>query len=404
MEWIKKNMVFVVSCAVALVAIGAAGYYLSVQMAKYNAAGTDLASIDTAIGGLVTKNPHPGAGNVDNIKAAKDDIQRLEQFKKDLTGTFKSTPLGGVTEQAFKAELAETLAYIQKEGKRAGLTTHSNFALSFTAQKVSFRFASNSLPALRVQLADLREVTRILVDARVNTIEAYRRVAVSADDAGQNALEEDYIKNLKITTNEFTGAIMHPYEVVFRCFSEELGNVLEEISHSPYSIILKTVSVEPGTVRNIKPLFASAESVFGGSLPGGPPGARSPYGGGGPGGGGSPYGRGGPGGAGGKDSPYGGGGPGGTARGAARSDPRMSSVYGGAGGARPGGPAAPVPNGPPGTGPGPGQLVPAQPAGPEVILSEEPLKVTLGLAVIRMPEAQAVPATPAAKPTKPATN
>lgn len=388
MDWIKKNMVFVISCAVALVAIGAAGYYLSVQMAKYNAAGTDLASIDTRINELVTKNPHPGAGNIDNIKAAKADIQRLEQFKKDLTGTFKSTPLGGGTEQAFKAELAETLAYIQKEGKRAGLTTHSNFALSFTAQKVSFRFASNSLPALRVQLADLREVTRILVDSRVNTIEGYRRVAVSADDAGQNALEDDYIKNLKITTNEFTGAIMHPYEVVFRCFSEELGGVLEEISHSPYSIILKTVSVEPGTVRTFKPLYASAESVFGGAVPG-QPGARSPYGGGGaPGGGGSPYGA---------------GGPGGASRGGARSDPRMSSAYGGSS-ARPGGPAAPVPNGPPGTGPGPGQLVPAPPAGPEVILSEEPLKVTLGLAVIRMPEAQAAPATPAAKPTKPATN
>lgn len=389
MDWIKKNMVFVISCAVALVAIGAAGYYLSVQMAKYNAAGTDLASIDTTVNGLVTKNPHPGAGNIDNIKAAKDDIQRLEQFKKDLTGTFKSTPLGGGTEQAFKAELAETLAYIQKEGKRAGLTTHSNFALSFTAQKVSFRFASNSLPALRVQLADLREVTRILVDSRVNTIEAYRRVAVSADDAGQNSLEEDYIKNLKITTNEFTGAIVHPYEVVFRCFSEELGNVLEEISHSPYSIILKTVSVEPGTVRNFKPLYASAESVFGGGLAPGALGSKdSPYGGGRPGGGGSPYGA---------------GGPGGASRGGARSDPRMSSAYGGSS-ARPGGPAAPVPNGPPGTGPGPGQLVPAPPAGPEVILSEEPLKVTLGLAVIRMPEAQAAPATPAAKPTKPATN
>lgn len=400
MDWIKKNMVFVISCAVALVAIGAAGYYLSVQMAKYNAAGTDLASVDTTINGLVTKNPHPGAGNIDNIKAAKDDIQRLELFKKDLTGTFKSTPLGGLTEQAFKAELAETLAYIQKEGKRAGLTTHSNFALSFTAQKVSFRFASNSLPALRVQLADLREVTRILVDSRVNTIEGYRRVAVSADDAGQNALEEDYIKNLKITTNEFTGAIVHPYEVVFRCFSEELGNVLEEISHSPYSIILKTVAVEPGTVRNFKPLFASAESVFGGGFPAGAPGGKdSPYGGGRP-GGGSPYGAGGPGG---KSSPYGAGGPGGASRGGARSDPRMSSAYGG-GSARPGGPAAPVPNGPPGTGPGPGQLVPAPPAGPEVILSEEPLKVTLGLAVIRMPEAQAAPATPAAKPTKPATN
>lgn len=387
MDWIKKNMVLVVSSAIALVAIGASGYYLVVQMGKYEQAGGQLSSVANGVNTLLVKNPHPGAGKVDNIAAIKSDLQRLDQFKQDLTSTFKSTPLGGQTEQAFKAELADILAYIEREGKRTGITAPTNFNASFTAQKIGFRFASNSLGPLSMQLADLREITRILVEARVNSIESYKRVPVSEDDTGpyaRNASEDDYITNLKIKTNEFTGAIVHPYEITFRCFSEELGRVLEGISHSPYSIILKTVGVEPAEVRNIKPAFASALEVFGGALGGTP----SPYGAGGgrPGEGArgdsrmnSAYG----GGAGGRDSrmnsAYGGGG----------RDSRMTSAYGGGGGrptARSLGPESMSPT------LNPALALPTQPVGPETILTEEPLKVTLGLEVIRMPE------PPAAKP------
>lgn len=390
MDWIKKNMVLVVSCAIALVAIGAAGYYLVVQMGKYEQAGGQLSSVASGVNALLVKNPHPGAGKVDNIAAIKTDLQRLEQFKKELTATFKSTPLGGQTEQAFKAELADLLAYIEREGKRTGVSAPTNFNASFTAQKVGFRFASNSLGPLSMQLADLREITRILVEARVNSIESYKRVPVSEDDTGpyaRNADENDYITNLKIKTNEFTGAIVHPYEITFRCFSEELGRVLEGISHSPYSIILKTVGVEPAEVRNIRPAYESAIEVFGGVLGTAP----SPYGAGAgrPGEGGradsrmsSAYG----GGAGGRDSrmssAYGGG--------AGGRDSRMSSVYGGGAGGRP----TQRPLGPESMSPtlNPALAAPAQPTGPETILTEEPLKVTLGLEVIRMPE------VPAAKP------
>lgn len=385
MDWIKKNMVLVVSCAIALVAIGASGYYLVVQMGKYEQAGGQLSSVANGVNALLVKNPHPGAGKVDNIAAIKSDLQRLDQFKQDLTSTFKSTPLGGQTEQAFKAELADILAYIEREGRRTGVSTPTNFNLSFTAQKVGFRFASNSLGPLSIQLADLREITRILVEARVNSIESYKRVPVSEDDTGpyaRNASEDDYITNLKIKTNEFTGAIVHPYEITFRCFSEELGRVLEGISHSPYSIILKTVGVEPAEVRGIKPAFASALEVFGGALGATP----SPYGAGG-----SPYGAGGVSsgraGEGGRgdsrmNSAYGG-------RAGGR-DSRMNSVYGGASGGRPTARSA----GPESMSPtlNPALALPAQPVGPETILTEEPLKVTLGLEVIRMPE------PPAAKP------
>ncbi|HAV62939.1 MAG TPA: hypothetical protein DCY13_11310 [Verrucomicrobiales bacterium] len=375
MDWIKKNTAFVASCAVALVAIAASAYYLFVQMGKYEEVGTRLDGVVGRVNGFVQKRPHPGHGDVDNIAVVRQDIARLDDFKSELTKTFKSTPLGEETEQAFKSELAAIMAYIEKEGGRTGLTVPTNFNLSFTAQKVGFRFASNSLGPLTMQLADLREITRILVDARVNSIEAYRRVAVSSDDSGEWAVPNEYITNLKIATNDFTGAIIHPYEVVFRCFSGELGNVLEGISHSPYSLILKTIGVEPAEVRGLKPAIRSSRSLyegmpgFGGvpsmygTDPSGGPGAR--YGGRDDGG---------------MSARYGGG------AGGARGDTGMTSRYGGgAGASRTRTPVPAVTTTVP--------LMPTReaprPTGPETLLKDEPLRVTLGFAVVRMPETSA---------------
>ncbi|MBI1176032.1 hypothetical protein GC207_01185 [bacterium] len=394
MDWIKKNLVFVISCAAAVIAIGVAGYYLSVEMAKYNQAGGQLEAAAATVNQYITKSPNPGHGKVDNIKAVKEDIDRLKKFESELTSTFKSIPVDATNEPAFKAELADTLSYVEKEGQRIGLTIATNFNMSFTAQKIGFRFASNSLAPLSVQLADLKEITKILVDARVNSIESYKRARVSADDSGDNAVEDEYLKKLKVTTNQYTGAVVYPYEVTFRCFSEEFGKVLEGIAHAPYSIILKTVAVEPGRVRNVKKQFAAAADVFGGGIPGMSTSPRTPVGG--------------------VMSPYGGR-PGEAAASPyanARGDSRMNSRYGNLpgsseskaqaayGGAksrsRPTQPGYgnrvapspyPVPNALP--------VAPPQPTGPENILTEEPIKVTLGIAVVRMPDAPA---------DKPATN
>lgn len=385
MDWIKKNMVFVVSCAVALLAIGASVYYLLGQMQKYEEVGGRLDSVVSRVNGFVQKRPHPGHGEVDNIERATQDIATLDAFKAELTRTFKSTPVGEESEQAFKSALADMLAFIEREGGRTGLTTPTNFTMSFTAQKVGFRFASNSLGPLNMQLADLSEITRILVAARVNSIEAYRRVAVSEDDKGEWAVADEYIRNIKIKTNEFTGAVIHPYEVEFRCFSYELGKVLEGIAASPYSLILKTIKIDPATIRNLRPRSFSATGPYGG-IPGldGPPAmfGTNPD---------APGSRFGGRNDGGMASRYGGGG----------RESGMSSRYGSSpGAARPryqaGQPAAAGAGQPATINTATGVISTrdtSRPTGPVTLLKEEPLRVTLGFAAVRMPDPAAAAAS-----------
>jgi len=366
MDWIKKNTALVVGIVVAVIAMGGAGYYLYASMGKSTEATALLDSAVQRRNALVQKRPnHPGFEKVDNIKRTKQDHARLLDFKSELSRGFKATTPVEPTERGFKRALAAVMEEIEAEGERSGLTVPTNFNLSFTAQKISYKFASNSLGPLSIQLADLSEVARILVDARVNSIESFKRVKVSEDDSDENAVEDEYITNFAITTNEETQAVIYPYEVSFRCFSDELGDVLEGIAASPYSILVKTIAVEPAAIRNATAKLASAASLYEGLYPVRPPDPTLGQGG---------------------DEEAGryGGGRAGAFRGRreGRGEGAMTSRYGGAGGSRPrAGQRAPVPGAPPG-------FAPPQPVqfGPELLLQPEPLRVNLGLAMVRMPE------------------
>lgn len=366
MDWIKKNSTLVVAIVVSLIAVGGAGYYLSASMGKSAEATALLNAAVQRRDGLVNKRPnHPGFEKIDNIKAAKEDFERLQAFKTDLTRGFTATTPTEPTERGFKQSLAEAMELIEAEGQRSGLTVPDDFSLSFTAQKISYKFASNSLDQLSIQLADLTEVTKILLDARVNSIESFRRVKVSEDDSGENAIEEEYINNFAITTNEETQAVIYPYEVTFRAFSEEIGDVLEGIAASPYSILVKTIAVEPATIRDSRPKIASAASLYEGLLQPRPSTEMMMR-------------------AGEEAGRYGGGRTG--AQRGGRADAGLTSRYGGTAGTsrpRPGQATAPSAGLPPGS------YVPPQPTGPELLLQPEPLKVTLGLAMVRMPETEA---------------
>jgi hypothetical protein len=362
MDWIKKNTTLVISIVVALVAVGGAGYYLMEKMGESADISAKFSAAVQRRDGLINKRPnHPGFVKVDNIKLVNEDFNRLTQFESELVKGFKSTTPVQPTERDFKQALADTLALIEKEGERSGLTTPTNFNMSFTAQKVGYRFASNSLDRLTLQLADLKVVAEILVDARVNSIESFRRVAVSEDDSGANAVTAEYIGNFAVTTNVETKAVIYPYEVSFRCFSEEFGDVLEGIAASPYSVLVKTIAIEPANVRNLKSKRKklpgdSFEAMFQ---------AATRYG---------------------EARPTTMTGPVGAGRGRADESAAMKSTYGSAR-VRPGANQ-------PATGPlPPGGMPWMQPTGPEVLLQPEPLKITLGLAVVHMPESGSEPSS-----------
>jgi hypothetical protein len=144
-----------------------------------------------------------------------------------------------VNDHDFSVSLSRTIEQLQRDATNASVTLPPNYSFSFEAQKARINFAPNSLDRLAIQLGEVKTICGLLFQAKINSLDNFRRERVSSDDA--IGPQTDYLTE-KSVTNEL--AVLTPYEITFRCFSSELAAVLEAIGGSPYGIVAKTINVE----------------------------------------------------------------------------------------------------------------------------------------------------------------
>ena len=92
MDWIKRNLYFLIGSLVALALMGLAGWYL---YSKWQLNNEILGKLDeqyAKLKRLNKQNPHPGSGKVDNIKAAKEQQQELRAYIQKARQYFQRCP------------------------------------------------------------------------------------------------------------------------------------------------------------------------------------------------------------------------------------------------------------------------------------------------------------------------
>jgi hypothetical protein len=243
MSWIKRNLIFLVLTVVGLVLMGMAGWFSYSKWTKNNQILTSLNDDYGKLKDLNNKNPHPGAGQIDNIKAAKDQREELMAFIKKTRAYFERiAPIPDepkVTDRDFSVALSQTIAQLQRTATNSSVIIPPNYSFSFEAQKAKVSFASGSLVPLSGQLGEVSNICSILFQAKINSLDNIRRERVSTDDS--NGPQTDYVTD-KSVTNEL--AILTPFEVTFRCFSAELSAVLAGFAASPYGFVVKSLNVD----------------------------------------------------------------------------------------------------------------------------------------------------------------
>jgi hypothetical protein len=245
MSWIKRNLYFVIGAAVALVLLGAAGWYF---YSKWSLNDKTLGELNQSYADLANfnkQNPHPGSGSINNIQAAKEQQQELKgsiQKARQFFQKIESIPdVPKLSDRDFSAALSRTIDQLRRDAVAASVTLPPDYSFSFQLQRQKVTFGAAGLKPLAIELGEVKAICNVLFQAKVNSLDYLRRERTADDQAG-NAT--DYLVE-KSVTNDL--AVISPYEFTFRCFSPELASVLSGFASSPNGLVVKTINVELAT-------------------------------------------------------------------------------------------------------------------------------------------------------------
>jgi uncharacterized protein YaiE (UPF0345 family) len=246
MGWIKRNKFFVIGLVLALGMLGAAGFYDYQSWNRNTAAFEHLNEIYAKLQELTHKQPSPGNDKVDNIKAAQDQDRQTRDWIREARKYFQpiaripAANNGLMNTEEFVKALSRTIDQLQHDAASANVTLPPDYGFSFTAERNRMTFAPGSLDLLSAQLGEVKAVSEILFEARVNSLDGVQRSRVSDDDA--SGPQSDYIDETPQTNNI---AVLAPCQITFRAFSAEIAQVLAGFENSPHGFIVKGINVQP---------------------------------------------------------------------------------------------------------------------------------------------------------------
>jgi hypothetical protein len=254
MSWIKRNLYFLIGSLVALMLMGLTGWYLYSKWQLNNEILEKLNQQYAVLQTLNTQSPHPGSGEIDNIKAAREQQSQLRDFIKGTRKHFQAIPSippppekGKLSDQAFSTALSRTIDQLQRDATNSSVTlpvapppSEAKYSFSFETEKQRMQFQPGSLDPLSVQLGEVKAICDVLFQAKINSLDSLRRERVTSDEA--QGPQSDFLGE-KSATNDM--GVLTPYELNFRCFTPELAAVLAGFANSPYAILVRSVNVDP---------------------------------------------------------------------------------------------------------------------------------------------------------------
>lgn len=238
MNWIKRNIFLLIGGLVALGLLGYAGYFSFARKELVDEVTNQLNAQTEELKRLTTRDPYPNESNIDSAKQEQlREAALIEKARKFFTPVSSFTNLDSA---AFKNYLETTIFQLDRDAKDAGVELPAKFDFTFGPQRKRVDFTADTLVPLATRLAEIQALCEILYNARIHALSALRRIPVAKEDDGA----ADYLIGKKPTTNTVTGTISSPYEIVFQGFTSEIAGVLDGFAHSPHCFIVKNVDVQ----------------------------------------------------------------------------------------------------------------------------------------------------------------
>src|ERR1700722_16323480 len=178
MGWIKRNLFFTVGGIVALLLLGAAGFYNFKSWRHNSDAWQRLQGAYTDLQGYYNQDPTPSD---ENIAAAQNQEQELRGWISQAQAHFvpvppvPNPPDGVVTTEAFAGSLRKTIHDMQQEAADANVELPPDYSFSFAAERNLVTFTPGSLNPLAAHLGEVKALCEILFAAKINALDGVQR-------------------------------------------------------------------------------------------------------------------------------------------------------------------------------------------------------------------------------------
>src|SRR5688572_29384527 len=227
MLWIKRNLFLVIFGVIALGLLGWSIFFFLGKRAINKEFEANLQAAQSQLEALYAKKPFPSDTN---IGVAKAEVGRVRQYINNVKQYFTPVPFQNVADKEFTVLLQNTIFDLQKQAQQSGIELpERDYAFSFKAQKNALTFAAGSFPTLPEQLAEIKKITELIFEAKVNRIANIKRMRVTTDDSPSPDYHE-----YKTSTNTVTETVSNPYEFTIHSFSGDLAKVLEGLYKSKH--------------------------------------------------------------------------------------------------------------------------------------------------------------------------
>ncbi|MBX3748046.1 MAG: Amuc_1100 family pilus-like protein [Verrucomicrobiae bacterium] len=241
MPWIKKNLMLVLGGLVGLVLLGGSGFFLYSESSREADINAQLEEKQNEWGRLNNLNPFPEDRN---IQLVREEAERMEQLALSLRSTLHPLPAPEVTDTfSLRLLIENTISELRGEAEAAGVELPDRYAFTFQRLRDhAGQFDSNAIPRIAQQVAHISTLCRVLFNAKVHALSTIRRSAVLREEGGTS----DFLTKGPVTNN---WVIRAPYDLSFRSFNSELAEVIRGLAALGPCIAIKTLNVEPTTIR-----------------------------------------------------------------------------------------------------------------------------------------------------------
>lgn len=244
MSWAKRNLYFLIGCIVAVLLLGAAGWFCFTEMQGNSQSMDALTQAYSQLNDISKKTPTPNRENIEAAHAQVKDIQAVTGDLRNFLAPIPPYPVGKVDDRTLAFAVRETIRDL-RIGAGANITLPADYAFSFAVQRDKTVYAPQSWGQLAQELGEVRTICGILYSNRINSLDSIQRER-NADDLAASGdtttAGPDYLDLTSVTNNN---TVQTPYRISFQCFDAELGGVLASFANQPYGIIVRTLDIAP---------------------------------------------------------------------------------------------------------------------------------------------------------------